>query len=309
MVIIAYTAGVPQGIRLPPPNIYRCAGRRIALLTLIANCIRGFVAMIVAATFLGCGPSRANAQGVPPGDPTQVKAHVKEILGQPEFQPEPADSPTAKLGRAFRERWESGSRWAQSRWKAIQKWIQRLFSGFPVGQAAAIASVFSYAFVAVAIGFGGWLIAWLIRNILTQKRERLAKARTAYDEAEEDEGVVPEPSAWMQQAGVYAGADDYRRAFRAVFVAILLLLDQGGLIEFDRARTNGDYLRLLGRKNVRQLFDILDPLVMEFDRRWYGRAETSKEDYLRIQQTFERVRTLMTEPAPAATPDAASGKV
>jgi hypothetical protein len=310
MFATTHRSGMLKGIRRSPDPPTAGAGRRFTLVTPFALCVRALLAMIVAVALVACGPIRADAQGAGAGDPIQVKAHVKEILGQPEFQPEPSDSPMAKLGRALREQWESGSHWLESRWKAIQNWLRRLFSGVPVGAAAAIANVFSYVFVAIALGFGGWLIAWLIRTLwIRRRRDRTAKARTAYDEAEEDEGVVPEPGAWIEQASVYAGADDYRRAFRAVFVATLLLLDQGGLIEFDRARTNGDYLRLLRHKNVRRLFDILDPLVREFDRRWYGRAETAKEDYLRIQQTFERVRTLMAEPAPAGTPAAVSGKV
>ena len=254
-------------------------------------------ALLLAAVGM-VGSVRVAAQETPhAGDPGQVKAHVREILQQSEFQPESADSPMARLGRQVRSSWEGTSRWVQERWGTFRKWLEHLFSGFGGPGAGAAASVISNVFAALFIGLGGWLIAWLIRSILVQRRRRAAKARTAYDEAEDDEGVIPEPSAWMQQAGVYADGGDWRRAFRAVFVAILLLLDQGGLIEFDRSRTNGDYLRLLRKKSIRQIYDLLDPLVLEFDRRWYGGAETGQEDYARIQQTYQLVRTLMAEPA------------
>jgi hypothetical protein len=177
-----------------------------------------------------------------------------------------------------------------------------------MGPASALASGFSYIFGALFIGLAAWLIAWLIQGLRLGRIGGKARGRTAYDEAEADEGIVLEPNAWMQQAGVYAGSEDYRRAFRAVFVAILLLLDQGGLIEFDRSRTNGDYLRLLRRQNLRRLYDVLDPLVLEFDRRWYGTAETGIDDFHRIQETFNRVRELKSETAAPTVPAPAPGK-
>ena len=197
------------------------------------------------------------------------------------------------------------------RWNAIQKWFGRLFGGAGpglAGPAGAIGALLAYAFGALFLILVAWLVAKLIGNLVIERRERKAKARTAYDEAEADDAVPLEPNAWLQQANGYASSDDYRRAFRAVFIAILLLLDEGGLIEFDRSRTNGEYLRLLRRKGAKVYVEILDPLVLEFDRRWYGRAETDAEDFKRVQQTFERVRGLMSAPAPGAAPAAAAGK-
>lgn len=269
---------------------------------------RFLTALILAALGLYAGTC-ATAQSVPPAqDAARVKAHVKEILDQPEFRPEPADSPMARLGRAFRERWDSSARWMTARWNAFRKWFDGLFSGFGGGVGPAVSNAVSMVFVALFIGFGGWLAAWLLRNLWLQRSQKQAKDRTAYDEAEADDAVALEPNAWIQQAENYAGSDDYRRAFRAVFIGILLLLDEGGLIEFDRARTNGDYLKLLRRKNVKALVEILESLVIEFDRRWYGRAETGLEDYKRVQQTFEQVRALMNETTPGGSPIAATGK-
>ncbi len=262
------------------------------------------ITLLLLAVFDARSP--AAAQGIP-ADAAQVRAHAREILNQPEFQPESPDSPMAQLGRAFREKWENTSRWATERWNAFRKWFRGLF---PVlgGAGSAVSSIISIVFVALFIGLAGWLVAWLIRSLMLQRRLTQAQARSAYDMEEADEEVPLEPNAWLQQAQGYAGSDDYRRAFRAVFVAILLSLHEDGLIEFDRSRTNGDYLKLLRRKNVRPLYDILDPLVIEFDRRWYGRAETGLEDYERIQQTFKRVRSLTSEGAAASAPAAAAGK-
>ena len=201
----------------------------------------------------------------------------------------------AKLAREMRDQWEKGLRWLQERWRAFERWLERLFR-FAGPAGAAAGSVFSKAFAAIFILLGGWLIAWLIRNFWIQRQRRMAQQRTAFDEAEDEEAMITEPNAWMQQAEDFASSQDYRRAFRAVFLAILLLLDQAEIVEFDRARTDGDYLRLVRRKNLNSLYHLLSPLVLEFDRRWYGRSETGPGDYRRIQQEFARVRELITEP-------------
>jgi hypothetical protein len=254
---------------------------------------------------------RVRAQQTAPAvDARQVKASVKDILSQPEFRPDAPDSAMAQLGRTLREDLEQSKRWINDRWKAIQRWLSRLFGSFGGAAAGAAASIFSRVFIVLFIAAGLCLVAWLARGLAIGRSRKAAMARTAFDEPEAEDGIVMEPDAWMQQAGAFAQSDDYRRAFRAVFIAILLLLDQGGLIEFDRSRTNGDYLRLLRRKSVPKLYGIIEPLVREFDRRWYGRAETGPDDYRRIRETLDRVRTVMSEPVVAPEPVAtAPGEV
>ena len=95
--------------------------------------VRIIMAIILAPLCLCASPSLRAQRSPPPPDTASVKAHVKEILEQPEFRPESADSPMARLGRAFRERWESSTRWMTARWNALRKWFDGLFSGFGGG--------------------------------------------------------------------------------------------------------------------------------------------------------------------------------
>jgi len=272
--------------------------------------------LIVAAILLlvsAAGPARA--QSSPAGaDPAQVKTQVRDILNQPEFRPEASVSAAAKLAKSIREKWDSTYRAIKQRWDGFWRWLNRLFRGSDLPGAGGVAAqVFSRVFSVAFLLLGGCLVAWLIAKLIAsislRRNAKLAKSRTAYDESEEDEGIVLEPNAWLRQAGVYAGSDDYRRAFRAVFIAMLLLLDEGGLIEFDRSRTNGDYLTLLRSKNYKRVYDLLDPLVIEFDRRWYGRAETTADDYKRIEKSFELLRAIMSEPAPSSSVAVSAGRI
>ncbi|MEO8288220.1 MAG: DUF4129 domain-containing protein [Chloroflexota bacterium] len=72
-----------------------------------------------------------------------------------------------------------------------------------------------------------------------------------------------------------AGAGDYRSAIRYRCLAVLLLLDEAGMLVFDRTATNREYLfRAPGT-----IHDDLQPLLDRFEQVWYGGAETSAEEW------------------------------
>lgn len=297
---------------MPSMYIGACAPKR-NILRMKRDCARALwrglsllLALLAWVTF-GIGP--AHSQSQPAADDTaQVKAHLKEILSQPEFQPEQTNGLMAQFGRAVRERWDQIAHWFQERWKALQKFLERFFkfagpAGAPIG--SAVSYVFTIVVTAAGIALVAWLIALIIRHFWLNRRDRTTRERTAFDESEGDDTIVTEPEAWLQQARKFADTEDFRRAFRCVFMAILLLLDQGGLIEFDRSRTNGDYLRLLRRQGLNRLLDAFRPLVYEFDRRWYRQDETGEADYRSILSEFERIRALMTTEIPDITAGAA----
>ncbi|MBF6612406.1 MAG: DUF4129 domain-containing protein [Chloroflexi bacterium] len=72
-----------------------------------------------------------------------------------------------------------------------------------------------------------------------------------------------------------ASAGDYHLAIRYRCLAVLLTLDEAGMLHFDRAATNREYLfRAQGA-----LHDELQPLLDRFDAIWYGGAPTSQEEW------------------------------
>jgi hypothetical protein len=227
-----------------------------------------------------CGTARTEAQGTPP-TPTQVKTHLDRILSSPEFRPETGgENPLVKVFR-----------WIGERWDAFWNWIRSLFhfgglgSGLPGLQ---------WLFIACFIALAAWILSKLILNYWKYRERSAPKERTAFDYDEAEPDTIQEPDIWLQQAQRYASDGDYRRAFRAVFLAILLQLDHAGAIQYDRTRTNGDYLRLLRAGNLGALYDAFRPLVFEFDVRWYGDRPTQERDYRRCRDEFDRIRGLLT---------------
>lgn len=228
---------------------------------------------------------RAAAQPpVSPPPPARVKADLGRILSGSEFQPVTiSDSP---LDRAIR--------WAQDRWNAFRDWLSRVWREM-FGSHYAIrggGEGLMWVFIGLFLILGAWLLARLLRSAWERHEQTPKKRSKAYDMDEAGVETVTEPDEWLQQAQRYAADGDYRRAFRAVFLAILAHLNRSGAIEYDRSRTNGDYLRMLRGNGLRALYEALRPLTAEFDVRWYGNRATAEEDYQRCRRAYEQVRQL-----------------
>jgi uncharacterized protein DUF4129 len=72
-----------------------------------------------------------------------------------------------------------------------------------------------------------------------------------------------------------AGEGDYRSAIRYRCLAVLLALDEAGMLTFDRTATNREYLfRAPGT-----IHDDLQPLLDRFDQIWYGDAPTNAQEW------------------------------
>jgi hypothetical protein len=234
-------------------------------------------------------------------DPAQVKADLKRILESPEFQP-------AKEQPGVMSRF---SQWIDTKWQAFLAWLRKLFnrdtgpeterregSDSNILAALVVPTIFALLLAAVV-----WLLALLIRHFAQNWRgtpTARAKTTATFDIDEASADMLEEPDEWLRQAQRFAEAQDYRRAFRAVFLGILLQLDKAGAIEYNRSRTNGDYVRLLRGRGFAVLFEAFRPLVYEFDLRWYGDRPTAEADYQRCRREYDRIRQLLAAPAPTA---------
>ncbi len=235
--------------------------------------------------------SGAQAQSLPTRPtPARIHADLGRILSGTEFQPPgTGKNPLENL-----------LKWLGDKWNAFWEFIGKLFAG----HAGAGGSVLQWVFIALFIALGAWLLARLITQILRYQRPSSRAPQTAYTEADFESETVTEPDVWLQQGQRYAAEGDFRRAFRAVFLAILLQMDRAGAIQYDRSRTNGDYLRMLRGPGLRALYEAMRPLSSDFDLRWYGNHPTTQMDYRRCLDEYDRIRGLL---AATASPAAGSG--
>lgn len=83
---------------------------------------------------------------------------------------------------------------------------------------------------------------------------------------------------------------DYRAAVRYLYLSSLLLLDERGLIRYDRTLTNREHLQQIVDKP--QLLELLHPVVGTFDRVWYGFAPLDERLYEEYRHNVQRLREL-----------------
>ena len=86
-------------------------------------------------------------------------------------------------------------------------------------------------------------------------------------EAAGDDASLTAESA-LRRAQTLSQGGDYRTAVRYLYLSTLLLLEERGLLRYDRSQTNREYLRSL--KGRPELASVLRDVIEVFDRVWYG---------------------------------------
>jgi hypothetical protein len=136
-----------------------------------------------------------------------------------------------------------------------------------------------------AIG-GVALIGYVLWNWLRGVRGVLASdARATSDDPEA--GLNAEQA--RQQATTLARGGDYRTAVRYLYLSSLLWLDEQGLLRYDRALTNREYLDHLAEQPA--LRARLLPIIEVFDRVWYGYANLDAESFAAYEQQVGALKT------------------
>jgi len=109
-----------------------------------------------------------------------------------------------------------------------------------------------------------------------------------------DEPLEPEYPQTSVRADELAATSetvrDYRAAVRYLYLSSLLMLDERGMIRYDRTLTNREHLQQIADQP--QLHELLRPVVSTFDRVWYGFAPLNEIRYQEFRQNVERLREL-----------------
>ena len=94
--------------------------------------------------------------------------------------------------------------------------------------------------------------------------------------------------SWRSDARRFANGGDFPLAVRSSYAGLLLTLNRLGWIEFDKTRTNWEYLQSVKRRN-KTVARRMRPLTKVFDEKWYGKKDCSEEDYQRFREELDRV--------------------
>lgn len=191
-------------------------------------------------------------------------APLNKILARPEFQwqqEKPSQTPS----------------WLSDLYKRFVNFITRLLvrtgslaheGGSLLKIAAVFILIFSLFFVSRALSHS------LVRE-----------AQLAAEEGENDELLTSKGA--FKRAETLSIQRDYRNAIRYLYISSLLVLDEQGLMRYDRSRTNREYLRSVSSKP--ELAKPLQDVIDVFDRVWYGFEGVDEKTY---QSYVERVDEL-----------------
>jgi hypothetical protein len=92
----------------------------------------------------------------------------------------------------------------------------------------------------------------------------------------------------LKRAQELSGAGDYRTAVRYLYLSSLLILDERGLLRYDRSQTNREYLR--GVAHIPKLAAGLRSVIDVFDRTWYGYQPLDKDTYEQYTAEVNKLR-------------------
>jgi hypothetical protein len=218
------------------------------------------------------------------GDPVQI-AHA--ILARPDFASTPYPPPPL-IDRL--------AEWLSREWAKIHWHHANLNPNLPPP---------NFAFIKVLLWLmlaGAAVILVVVLVQILSRRQRYAKVAPLVDAAEAALVEARDTDSLLAMAERQAREGQYRQAFRLVYVATLVALDTGGVLRFNRSRTNWEYLRALRASGREDISRALLPLTRDFDRVWYGFAPAGPAEYadaLAQYHALQAATQTPTRPAPA----------
>lgn len=215
-------------------------------------------------------------------DPVKVHSDLKNILSRSEFRMDGSLS-NNPLTQAIK--------YAQKQWDVFKKWFNGLFEF--AGQFGSLGKVFVYAILALLLVGAAWVLARVLREYFHNRALQSVGQHTVFDEDEPDDSVSHDANVWISDAEAMAQAGDYRRAYRAVFVATLMYFEVQEIVVFQRGTTNGEYYTTVRSKTSKTVTETFRTFIIGFDTRWYGGHETTEADYSQALAFYTEIRNAL----------------
>ncbi len=205
---------------------------------------------------------------------------ARAILSGPAFSADPLPPPSL---------WDRFTAW-------LDKWIADHTPHRKAGPEPNINPNFIKGLV-VVLGIAAF--AALVYVLMQMLGRRVARAQPlALDETEAALVDARDTDSLRALAEQQAAQGEFRRAFRLLYLAMLVALDTAQVLRFDRSKTNWEYLRALRAAGQSAVYAQMTPLTRDFDRIWYGFAPADAADYARARAQFDAVRLDALRAAP-----------
>ena len=194
---------------------------------------------------------------------------LQNILADPQFQWKEQENPIGK--------------WLDELWLRFQRWLAGLFGNPEPIQGGQVATVtfdvvpFLTALLLMVV------LAYVFRSVFV---DLAAESRLGEDMDANSEPITAEQAFARAQSLSRGG--DYRSAVRYLYLSSLLLLDERGLLRYDRSKTNHEYLRSVEgqpelAKSLREVIDV-------FDNTWYGYHTLDEDSFKHYSDHVEELK-------------------
>lgn len=140
--------------------------------------------------------------------------------------------------------------------------------------------------ILLAIVGGLILLAVLVFAFRNLARDFAADADLPPEVEDADENLTAQTA--LARAQTFSRQQDYRTAVRYLYLSTLLILEEKGLLRYNRTRTNREYIRSVADKP--EMARVLGDVVEVFDRVWYGYEEIDDQQYTTYQTQVEKLR-------------------
>jgi hypothetical protein len=197
--------------------------------------------------------------------PQLDEAALATILSQPEF------NYTSEEPNFFQRLWQDIR-------QAIEDFFLRL-----VPEESALRVPLSNLILIVASALVAIALAFALRGLIGD-----FTADAAMNAEEELGGEPLTADLALQRAQELSTGGDYRTAVRYLYLSSLLLLEERGLLRYDRSLTNREYLRTVAHRP--ELAAVLREVIDVFDRVWYGFQMVDAREYEQYAQQVETLR-------------------
>lgn len=157
--------------------------------------------------------------------------------------------------------------------KNFMEWLNSLFPSIDIqsnGYGDLIINVIAWVLVVICVIALFVLLYKLLEHYRKTEKDELKAIINL------DTGTLDSES-WLDLAKNCAQKAEYRDACRAVYMSLIFTLDEKGIIKYDNAKTNLEYLQTV--KNKAELYAPLKQVVNIFEYLWYGKHKGSEEDY------------------------------
>ncbi len=195
---------------------------------------------------------------------------LQTILSEPRFQwQEQQENPISK--------------WLNEQWMRFQRWLAGLFGQPEQNQGGQAVSVTLDVVPILTALLMIVVLAYVFRSVFV---DLASESRLGEDMDANSEPITAE-QAFARAQNLSRGGD-YRSAVRYLYLSSLLLLDERGMLRYDRSKTNHEYLRSVAGQP--ELAEPLREVIDVFDNTWYGYHTLDEDSFKHYSDRVEELK-------------------